>query len=187
MGSHVFSQHSGVGVGVVTADDDDGGQAVLLRHFGHDFELFFRFQFGTAGTDDIETAGVPVGVDVLVGEFDVVVIDQSGGAALEAEQDVILVGGLDGVIQTADDVVSAGGLSAGKDHTHNLLLGGGGVAALDEGDFFLAVGVGEEGFDLGLVCYALGGRADFDADLRDAATKHSGKLGAVLISCFLKG
>ena len=37
-----------------------------------------------------------------------------------------------------------------------------------------------------LIRYAFRGRADLHGDLRDTAAKHSGKLGAVLIPCFLK-
>ena len=81
----------------------------------------------------------------------------------------------------------AGGLAAGKDHAHHLLAGRGGIGTLGEGDFILAVGIGEEGPDLFLIRHALGGLAHLDADLRDAAAKHAGKLGAVLIPGFLKG
>ena len=186
MGGHIFGQHRGVGVGVVAADDDDGGQAVLLRHFGNDPELFLSLQLRTAGTDDIETAGIPVLVDVFVGELDEIVVDQSGGTALEAKEYVALVRSLERVVQTADHVMSAGRLSAGKDHAHDLFLRSGGVAALDEGHFVLAVGVGEQSLDLLLVGHALRGFAGLNADLGDAAAQHAGKLGAVSISCLLK-
>ena len=187
VGSHVLGQHSRVGVGIVAADDHDRGQAVSGSHFGHDLELFFRFQLGTAGTDDVETAGVAVFIDKLIRKLNEIIVDQSGGAALEAKEDVVAVRGLERIVQAADHVMPAGSLAAGKDHADHLLLRRGVVAALFEGDFVVAVGVGEEGLDLVLIRHTFGGRADFDGNPGNTAAERRGKFGAVLISCFLKG
>ena len=61
--SEVLSQYSCVGVGIVATDDNDCGDAMLLADFSSDCELFLSLQFGSAGTDDIETAGVSVCID----------------------------------------------------------------------------------------------------------------------------
>ena len=61
-----------------------------------------------AGTDDIETAGVAVSVDVVVLKNNEVIVQQTGGAALEADQNVLGVGSLQGIVQAGDNVVAAG-------------------------------------------------------------------------------
>ena len=120
--SHVLCKNCCVGVGIVAADDHDRGKAVLLGNFYYDLKLSRRLEFGSAGADDIESAGVSVLIDKIVSHLDIVVVDQSARAALEAEKNVVLVGRFQRVIKTADNVVSAGSLSAGKDHADNLLL-----------------------------------------------------------------
>ena len=186
IGSAVLSQNGGVGVGVVAADDDQGVDAVLLAVLGDNGELLLSLQLGAAGADDVEAAGVAVLVDVGIVEDDEVVVQQTAGTALETNQDVLGVGGLQRVVQAAHHVVAAGSLTAGEDHADDLLLGLGGVLPLLEGDLVLAVGVGEQGLDLLLVSDALGGGAVLDADLGDAVSQHTGELGLVLISCHLK-
>ena len=78
----VLGQNGSVGVGVVAADDDQSGDAVLLAVFGNDGELLLGLQLGAAGTDDVKTAGVAELVDILVVEDDIVVLQQTAGAAL---------------------------------------------------------------------------------------------------------
>ena len=60
------------------------------------------------------------------------------------------------------------------------------ILALLEGDFVLAVGVGEQSLDLLLVCYGLGCAAVLNADLGNAVSKHCRQLGTILVSCQLK-
>ena len=155
---------------------------MLPAGFGNNRELLFGFQLGTAGADDVESAGVAVLVDVRVVKNQIVIVKQTAGAALEAVQDIILIGCLQRVVQAADNVVAAGRLAAGQNHTDNLLLGLGGVLTLLEGDFVLAVGVGEERLDLFLVSNTLGCAAVLDANLRNTVSEHAGQLGIVLIS-----
>ena len=183
---HVLGQHSGVGVGVVAADDDDGGDAVLLADLSGNGKLLFGFQLGSAGADDVKSAGVAELIHVLVIQDPVIVLQQTAGAALEAVQDIVGVGGLQCVVQAADNVVAAGCLTAGQDDTHDLLLGLGGVLTLLEGDLILSVSVGELGGDLLLIRDALGGIAIFNADLRDTISEHAGELGGILVSCGLQ-
>jgi len=182
----VLCQHCGVGVGVVTADDHDGVDAVLLADLCNDGKLLLGLQLGSAGADDIEAAGVAVPVDILVVEDDIVVFKQTAGAALEAVENVVLIGSLQSVVQAADNVVSAGSLAAGKDHAHLLSFCLSGVGTLLEGDLVLTVGVGEQGLDLLLVCYAFGSAAVLNTDLGNTVSQHTGQLGVVLVSCCLK-
>ena len=112
MCGEILSEHSGVGVGVVTADDDDGSDAVLLAYFCDDRKLLIRLQLRSAGTDDVESAGVSVFVDVFVIEDHVIIFDQSDRTVLEAVEHVLFVRRLQGIVQTADDVVSAWCLAA---------------------------------------------------------------------------
>ena len=85
----VLSENSGIGIGVVTADDDNRSDAVLLAYFCDDRELLTRLQLRSAGTDDVESAGVAVLVDVFVVEDHVIVFDQSDRTVLEAVEHVL--------------------------------------------------------------------------------------------------
>ncbi len=122
MSCHVLSKDCCVCVGIVAADDHDRGKAMLLGNFYYDLKLSRCLEFGSAGADDIESAGVSVLVDEVVSHLDIVVVDQSARAALEAEKNVIFISRFQRIIKTADNIVSAGSLSAGKDHADNLLL-----------------------------------------------------------------
>ena len=63
---------------------------MLLADFSSDCELFLSLQFGSAGTDDIETAGVSVCIDILVIKNKIIVFDQTARTVLEAVQYVLL-------------------------------------------------------------------------------------------------
>ena len=160
---------------------------MLFGNFRNDLELILCLELCTSGTDDIETAGIPVCIDVSIIEFDKVIIDESARAALETEKHVILVGSLDGIIQTADNVMSAGCLSAGKDNANDLLLCSRGVGALFKCYLIFSVGVREESLDLVLIGYACRSSAVLNTDLRDTVPEHSRKLRGILVSCLLKG
>ena len=92
VGGAVLSQNGGVGVGVVTADDDQRVDAVLFAVFGDNGELLLRLQLGAAGTDDVKTAGGAILIDIFVIEDDEIVVQQTTGTALETDQDVFGVG-----------------------------------------------------------------------------------------------
>ena len=124
---------------------------MFLSHLRNYTELFLSLQLCPAGSDDIETAGIPVCIDESVIEFHIVIIDKSAGAALESEKNIILISSLQRIIETADDIVSAGSLSAGEDNAHYLLLCCRSIAALYESDLVLAVSIGEKGLDLILI------------------------------------
>ena len=64
--SKVLCKNSSVCIGIISTDDNDSCNAVLLADFSSDCKLFVGLQFGSAGTDDIETAGVSVFVDIIV-------------------------------------------------------------------------------------------------------------------------
>ena len=182
MGGKILSQNRRVGVGVIAADDHDGVDAVLLADLLRNRELLLGFQLGSAGADDVKAAGISVLVDVFVIENQIVIFQQTAGAALEAVEHIVLVGGLQCIVQAANHIVAAGGLTAGQDHAHNLLPGRRGVLTLLEGDLVLTVGVGEECLDLLLIGYALGCAAVVNANLGNAVSEHPRELGVILVS-----
>ena len=177
VGLEVFGQDAGVGVGVVAADDDQRGNAPLLAALAGGLELFGGLQLGPAGTDNVEAAGVPVGVDDVGCEFHGFVLDQSVGSFEEAEEAARLVQGLDAVEETGDDVVSAGGLTAGKDDAH---VDGGklGAGTGGEGEDGAPEGVGEEGLDLIHVAGGGGGFTGGDGNI-GALAQSGGEFGGV--------
>ena len=183
---HVLGKHAGVGIGIIAADDYDSGDAVLLADLCGNRELLLGLQLGSSGTDDVEAAGISVLIDILVVKYDELILNESAGAALEANQDVLLVGRLQRVVKAADYVVSARRLSAGKNHAYNLLFRLGGILALYKGNLRLAVGVREKLFDLLLIRHAGSSSSLFNGNLSDTVSKHSRKLRNILISCFLK-
>ena len=111
--SHVLSESSSVCVGVVAADDNDSGKAVLLSICCNCLELLYCLELGSAGTDDVETACVPVCIDELVVELNIIVLEKSVRSLLEAEELVLRVCSLKSVIKTGNNIVSARSLSAG--------------------------------------------------------------------------
>ena len=125
-------------------------------------------------------------VYISIVKLDIVILDKTARAALEAKEHILFGRCLYGVIKAADNIVSAGSLSAGKDNTDDLLLGSGGIGALDKCDLVLPVCIREKRLDLLLIRYALRGVADFNGDLGNAAAQHAGKFRLILISCFLK-
>ena len=171
---------------VKNGDATQSVDAVGLAVLNDNSELLLGLQLGTAGTDDVEAAGVAVSVDVIVLEDNEVIVQQAAGAALEADQDILGAQSLQSIIQAADNVVTAGCLATGQDYANNLLLSLGSILTLLEGDLILAVSIGEQSLDLLLISDALGGTAVLNADLGDAVSEHAGQLGSILVSCNLQ-
>ena len=73
----VLCQHACVGVRVVTADDHNSLDSELLAHLNAVVELPGLFKFGTPRADDIESTGVTVLIDDLLGQFLILALDQS--------------------------------------------------------------------------------------------------------------
>ena len=184
VGFEILSQHAGVGVGVVAADDDQSGDAALFAALAGSFKLLRGFQFGTAGADDVKAAGVAVGVDDVGGQFHSFIFDQTVGSFEESVEFGGSVEGFDTVKETGDDVVSAGSLSAGKDHTH-IESGGGGTCPLSKGQHGAAESVGEESFDLLHIVGSGGGFTGGHCHI-GAFTQRRRKFGGVSCPDFLE-
>ena len=73
MRSHVLSQNCSVCIGIVTADDNDRCKTVLFSYLSYDAELLLCLEFGSAGTDDIKTAGISILIDILVIKNDIII------------------------------------------------------------------------------------------------------------------
>ena len=90
----VLSKNCSIRIGIVTTNDNNCSDAVLLANFSCYLELLLGLELCSAGTDDVETAGVAELIDVFVVEDQVFVLDQSARAALESVKDVLRVGSL---------------------------------------------------------------------------------------------
>ena len=181
----VFSEKTGVCVGVITADDDEGIDSEGFAVFCTFIELFFEFEFGSSGTDHIESACVAVSIHEFIGDFNVVVVDESAGTAFETEEFGIFVEALDTVIDPCDHVMSAGSLSAGEDDTDVDCFSLSSGISLCECQHRHVAGGGEEGFDFFLVseCSEFFAFGAFD----DCACLESGgEFGLIGIAGFLQ-
>ena len=183
---HVLRQNAGVRVGVVAADDDDG---VDVQSFAVDddfVELFGLFEFRAAGADHVEATRVAVGIDDIIGQQHVFVVNQSRRSTEEAIQLGLRVQRLQAIIKPCDDVMSARGLAAGQDDgdVQRLHLA---LRALLELDGGQAVGVGEEFLDGRLVGDGFRGFAENGFRERTGCIQNGWKFGLIGGTCRLQG
>ncbi len=143
----LLGQESGVRVGVVAADDDDGIDRLFLADLLDQLELLVRFDLGAIAAQEIKAAQVQNGLGAFLGDLEGLALQQTAGARLHAKQ---LVRGAKRLVEAHQHVVAAGRGAAGKEHQH-LLAADGGHAALDGFQHLVGVvlhGVGEVGRDL---------------------------------------
>ena len=77
--------------------------------------------------------------------------------------------------------ISFDGFQQTKDNAYNLLLRNGSVRTFLESDLLFTVGIGEQRFDLLLICNALSLFAFLNADICNAVSQHAGKFRSILI------
>ena len=183
---HVLSKYTSVGVGIVSTNDNDSSDAMFFANLCCNLKLLFGLQFGSSGTDDIESTGISVLVDICIIKYDEIVFDQSAWTTFETNQNILFIGCLQCIIQTTYNIVSAWCLSAGKDNTYYLFLSCRSVLSFFKGNLRLAISIREQLSNLLLICCTCGLLAFFNSDLCNTVSEHSRKLRAVLISCFLK-
>ena len=179
VGLEVFTENSSVGVGVVTTDDHDSVELLGLGNSHALLELFFSFELGTAGLDDVESASVAVSVHDLFVDHDELAVFEARRTAEEAEELGILADALDTVEDTRNHVVSTRSLATGEHHAHVESLTGSGLGGLLHADVGSAVGVGEQGLDLGLVTDGLGGLALHESNFESAIAERYGEFRLV--------
>ena len=152
----VLGEHTGVGITIITTNNNDSLDTQLFAYLDTIVELPCLFQFGTSGTDDIETAGITVLINDVARQFLILSVNQSGRTAEEAVEFVIRIEGFETVIKAGDDIVSTGSLTSGKDNTYVKRLGAS-VLVLRRfhSNNRQAISVREEFFNLFLVCYGL--------------------------------
>ena len=91
LGSIILCQYTGVGVGVVTADDDNGFDVQLADNFKSFLELVFLFQLGSAGTDHVKAARIAVRLKVVCCDFHIVVVNKPARSHEETIETVLRV------------------------------------------------------------------------------------------------
>ena len=82
----VLSEHASIGVRVVTTNDNNGLDTEFLAHFDTVVELPSLFEFGTTGTDNIETTGVTVFVNNLGSQLLILTFNQTARTSEETVQ-----------------------------------------------------------------------------------------------------
>ena len=173
----ILGKHCGIGIAVVTTDDDHSGNIEFTEDIQSSLELLRALEFGTARTDDVKATGVAVLLDNVLGEFTITVLNQTVGATQEAIQTAILVQSLDTIIEATNHIVSTGSLTATEDHAHvEGLLGRHRRVVTLKSEFGHSIGAGEEGLDSLLVCNRLSGLA---LDRTHRAPKCCGQFGSV--------
>ena len=179
VGLEVFTENSSVGVGVVTTDDHDSVELLGLGDSHALLELFFGFELGTAGLDDVESASVAVGVHDLFVDHDELAVFETRRTAEEAEELGILADALDTVEDTRNHVVSTRSLAAGEHHAHVQSLTGSSLGSLLHGNVRCTVGVREQSLDLGLVAHGFGCLTLVESDLESAVAESGGEFRLV--------
>ena len=157
----VLSQHTGIGVRVVTTDDHDGFDIELADDLQTLLKLIDLLQLRTSGTDHIKTSGVTVFIDDLLGEFHVVMVYQTTRTEDETIETVLRIQLLDLVEKTGNNVVTARSLTTAEDDT-NIHLGMIGLSSWLELYDRHTVGVREQLLDFFLVANTLSGLTFLD-------------------------
>ena len=161
LGSIVLSQHTSVGVRVVTTDNHDSLDVELADDLQTLLELIDLLQLCTARADHVETASVAILVDNLWSQLHIVMINQTTRAEDETEETVLRVELLDLIEQTGNHVMTARSLTARKDDT-NVHLGVIGLCCGLKLHDRHTVSVGEQLLDLFLVANTLSGLTFLD-------------------------
>ena len=152
----VLSQNASIRVRVVTTDDNYSLDTELFANLDTVVELPSLFEFGTTGTDDIESTGVTVLVDDVTGEFLVLTVNQTTRATQETVQFVVWIEGFEAVIETGDNVVTTGSLTTGKDNAYiERLIAVVFTCRRFHGNNRQTIRVREQSFDLFLISYRL--------------------------------
>ena len=180
----IFTENGRIRVGVVAADDDDSVELLLVGDLQAFLPLFFGFQLGSSRLDDIESAGIAVGVHHLAVNNDELAVFESGRSAEETEKPAALVDALDAVEKARDNIVSTGSLTARKDNADIDRLGVSRRLARLEGNIRSTVGVREKGLDFFLVADGLGCLALVELDVESSFAKGYWKFRLVSLAGF---
>ncbi|OAV75147.1 hypothetical protein Barb7_01270 [Bacteroidales bacterium Barb7] len=152
----VFSQHTGVCVGIISSDDNQCLDVKLLQYFKPFVELLCGFQLCPPRTDHVETARVAVFVNNVGSQFPVCMFNQTGGTQDKAVQAGSPVDSLDAVEQAGYHVMPARSLSAGEDYAYIHSRHRLGVVVLFKGNQGHPVGIGKQFLNISLIGYRLG-------------------------------
>ncbi len=182
LGCIVFCQYTCIGIGVVAANDDNGFDVELADDFKTFLKLFNLLQFGSSGTNHVETARVAIFVNDIGCQFHIVMIDQTAGTQDEAKQAIGWIQLLDGIEKTCNHVVATRSLTTTQDDAHIHRLAGCLLSRnkLNEGH---AVGIREQSLDFLLIVNTLGRSAFFHVY---GAFQSCRQLRLVGCSCYLQ-
>ena len=87
----VFRQNRCIGIGIISADDDNGRNSVLFADIRNNCKLFIGFQFCSSGTDDIKTAGIAELIDVSIIENQIIIFNQTDRTVFKAIKNVFRI------------------------------------------------------------------------------------------------
>ena len=65
---------------------------MLLANLYGNRKLLFGLQLGSSGADDIKPSGISVLINVSIIKDNILILNQSAGTSLEANQDILFVG-----------------------------------------------------------------------------------------------
>ena len=111
--SIILSQHTGVGVGVVTTDDYHGVDAKLTDDFQSLLKLVYLLKFRTA-----RAYHVAVVLEEVLGYLDILMVNKSTRTHEETVKTVCGIQLLYLVKKSGDNVMTARSLAAAEDYTH---------------------------------------------------------------------
>ena len=112
LGCIIFGQYAGIGIRVVTTDNNQSFDIQFFQDLISFFELIFLLQLGTTRSDDIKTTGVTIFINNISCQLHIIMVYQTARAKDEAIKTAVFVQFLNTVEQTGNHVMSTRSLSA---------------------------------------------------------------------------
>ena len=186
MRCHIFGQYRCIGIGIITANDNNGRHAMLPADLHNKLKLLLCLQLGPARTDNIKSACISISIDICIIKYKIVILQKPTRSAFKAKQDIVRIRCLQGIIEAADNIVAARCLSSRKDHTDNMFLCLGSILSFMKDYFSFSVSVRKKCLNLLLISCTLRYFSLNDTNLRDTVPKHPRKLWLISVSRLLK-
>ena len=160
LGSIVLSQYTGVGVRVVTTNDDNSLDVQLADNLKTLLKLIHLLQLCTTRAYHVETARIAILVNDVSSQLHIIMVYQSARTQDETVQTVLRVQLLNLIVQTGNHIVTTRSLTTRQNDT-DIHLSSVGLCSGFKLYNRHTIGVGEELLDFFLIAHTLCGSTFF--------------------------